>query len=149
MIELETLNSSVRPVKFAADSPPVGANVHSIGNPAASDALWVYTPGKVRSVYKKTWVAGKQGTEYAATIIEATSPTSPGDSGGPLFNDKGEQIGVTQGGIDDPKAQNFSYFIDVTEVRSFLKENRDHGSKTIPQNPRSSSTLPSTIIRIS
>ncbi len=124
MIQLEKLPPGVLPVKFAADSPGTGANVHSIGNPGASDALWVYTPGKVRSVYKKTWTAGKARTEHKATIIEATSPTSPGDSGGPLFNDKAEQIGVTQGGIVDPSAQGYSYFIDVTKIKAFLKEHK-------------------------
>lgn len=122
LIELDKVPSGVAPVRFAADSPSAGQNVHSIGNPAASDAFWIYTPGKVRSVYKKTWNVGN--TEYKSVIIEATSPTSPGDSGGPLFNDKGEQIGVTQGGLVDPKAQGFSYFIDVSEVKAFLKEHK-------------------------
>ncbi len=58
VIQLEKLAPGIVPVKFAADNPDVGTAVHSIGNPGASDALWVYTPGKVRSVYKKNWVAG-------------------------------------------------------------------------------------------
>ncbi len=124
VIQLEKLPPGIIPVKFAADNPDVGAAVHSIGNPGASDALWIYTPGKVRSVYKKNWVAGQERTEHKATIIETTSPTNPGDSGGPLFNDKCEQVGVTQGGIVDAKTQGYSYFISQAEVKALLKEHK-------------------------
>jgi S1-C subfamily serine protease len=113
-------------VAFSADSPLAGGKVYSIGNPAASDSMWVYTPGDVRNVYSKRWTAGIDGaptSEHSAKIIEATSPTSPGDSGGPCFNDRGEQIGVTQGGLSAKVAQGFSYFIDGSEVKAFLSRN--------------------------
>jgi serine protease Do len=115
-------------VRFAADSPSAGAKLHSIGNPGASEAMWVYTPGDVRAVYKKKWNSAIRGGaevfHHEAKVIEATSPTSPGDSGGPCFNDKGEQVGVTQGGLDAKVAQGYSYFIDVTEVKAFLKAHK-------------------------
>jgi hypothetical protein len=114
-------------VKFAADkglSP--GSKIYSIGNPGASDSLWVYTPGEVRQVYKKKWLAGTKTnfSEHEAIIIEATSLTTHGDSGGPCFNEKGEQCGVTQGGKNVTVAQGYSYFIDSEEVKIFLKKNR-------------------------
>jgi hypothetical protein len=111
-------------VRFAAESPFAGNKIYSIGNPGASEALWIYTPGDVRQVYKKKWESGSRGKvvgEHEARIIEATSLTSGGDSGGPCFNDKGEQVGVCQGGLNAIIAQGFSYFIDVSEVRTFLK----------------------------
>ncbi len=114
-------------VKFAADSPLAGSKIYSIGNPGASDAMWIYTPGDIRQVYKKTWVSGSKGKaigEHEARIIEATSLTSSGDSGGPAFNEKGEQIGVTQGGLNASIAQGFSYFIDSSEVKNFLKSKK-------------------------
>ncbi|MCE9533262.1 MAG: serine protease [Planctomycetes bacterium] len=125
--EMQKIRQGSLPVKFAADSPATGSKIFSIGNPAASDAMWAYTPGEIRNVYKKKWSSGSRGVkigDHEAMIIEATSPTSPGDSGGPCFNEKGEQVGVTQGGLDARVAQGFSFFIDCTEVKSFLKKNK-------------------------
>jgi hypothetical protein len=126
----------VASVRFASDSPTAGAKIYSIGNPGASGAMWVLSPGDVRSVYTKQWESGTPGRDrngrkvmikvgdHKAKIIEATSPTSPGDSGGPCFNDKCEQVGVTQGGKDASVAQGYSYFIDSSEVKAFLKKNK-------------------------
>ncbi len=110
-------------VRFPEESVFAGSKLYSIGNPAASEAMWNYTPGEVRQVYKKSWKSGgpdgKIIGEHECRIVEATSPISAGDSGGPCFNDKGEQIGVAQGGM---RANNsFSYFVDVSEVKTFLK----------------------------
>ena len=82
---------------------------------------------EVRNVYKKKWTSkgiGGVRSKHEVTIIEATSPTNPGDSGGPCFNDKGEQVGVTQGGLVSTVAQGFSYFVDTSDVKSFFDKNR-------------------------
>ena len=126
LIELQTVPEGAKPIKLAADSPGQGSRLHSIGNPGASDALWVYTPGEVRSVYTKTFQTGgknkEKGFQIQATIVEATSLVNPGDSGGPVVNNQGELVAVTQG--YDPGARGFSIFIDVSEVKQFLKENK-------------------------
>ena len=124
LIDPTKIPKGTLPVQFASDSPLAGSKIYSIGNPGASDAMWIYTPGDVRAVYKKQWVSssgGRKVADHDSRIIEATSPTSPGDSGGPCFNDKMEQVGVTQGGLRSAVAQAFSYFIDSSEVKTFLK----------------------------
>lgn len=126
ILQLARLPKGVEAVRFAEDTPGSAADVHSVGNPGASDALFVYSPGKVRTSYVKKWTAGGGSIllNIEAKIIESTSPTSAGDSGGPLFNSKGEQVGVTQGGLVDPKASGYSYFIDVSEVKTMLRNHR-------------------------
>ena len=52
--------------------------------------------------------------------MTATNPTNPGDSGGPLFNRHGQQVAVTQSG--NRAAQQVNTFVDVTEVRAYLKQ---------------------------
>ena len=106
---------------LAAESPDPGQTVHSLGNPGRSGALWVYTPGKVRQVYSKTWKAklDDRTHTFEARVIETDSPTNPGDSGGPLVNDKGELVGVTEGGATD--AQLLSLFVDLSEVKKLLR----------------------------
>ncbi len=125
-IQLEGLPPDAKALKLAKDSPSPGQRVHSIGNPSASGALWVYTSGSVRQVYHYKYMSGKDGDggfEVDARIVETQSPTNPGDSGGPLVNDRGELVGVTQG--SRLGAQAMSMFIDVTEVRDLLHSNRN------------------------
>ncbi len=121
IIQLDRLPKDIVAIKLASSSPDPGDNVHSIGSAGKSDALFGYVKGSVRQVYKKDWKAElepRKVASFSAKVIETDSPTNPGDSGGPLMNDKGELIGVTQGGALN--AQLVSTFIDVSEVKSLL-----------------------------
>lgn len=125
LIELEKLPAGVKAIPLASRSPTPGATVHSIGNPGKSGALWGYVKGTVRQVYQKRWRARLdrfQIANFEARIIETDSATNPGDSGGPLLNDEGELVGVTQGGAID--AQLVSTFIDISEVKRLLDSSR-------------------------
>jgi Trypsin-like peptidase domain/TPM domain len=120
LIRVDRLPEGANEIALGA-SPDPGQTVHSVGNPGRSGALWVYTPGKVRQVYDKKWQAKldeRTVLTFHAKIIETDSPTNPGDSGGPLANDKAELIGVTQGGALD--AQSLSTFVDISEVKRLM-----------------------------
>lgn len=136
LIQLDHLPDGVTAVPVAAKSVEPGQTVHSVGNTGKSDALWGYVPGKVRQVYKKEWRAkidANRILRFKAEVVETDSATNPGDSGGPLLNDKGELVGVTQGGAVD--AQLVSTFVDVSEVQRLLKS---EGVKTTrPEAPKS------------
>ena len=121
LIRIEAVAKDVEAVPLAADSPDTGANTHTIGNAGASGSLFGYVKGTVRQVYRKKWAAElepRKVINFEAKVVETDSPTNPGDSGGPLLNEKGELIGVTQGGAI--KAQLVSTFIDVSEVKKLL-----------------------------
>jgi tetratricopeptide (TPR) repeat protein len=122
IIQLESLPGGVAALKLAADSPHPGEHLHSVGNPGASAAFWVYTEGSVRQVVRrKMTVAG----QFIDTLVVVTSsPINPGDSGGPVVNDDGELVAVTSGGLFDPQVRLMSWCIDVTVVKAFLAEVR-------------------------
>jgi S1-C subfamily serine protease len=124
LIQLEVpLPPEAKVMKLAKDSPSPGQRVHSIGNPGASGALWLYTEGSVRQVYRKQFRTGKEGEGFIdvdARIVETQSPINAGDSGGPVVNDKGELVAVVQGHLSDAQARSMSFFIDVSEVRDLL-----------------------------
>ena len=69
-------------MKLASGSPNPGERVHSIGNPVASTAMWIYTSGTVRQVLSAKTSLGKK-QKLDAKVIETQSPIKPGDSGGP------------------------------------------------------------------
>jgi hypothetical protein len=138
LLQLESVPDNALALALSKDGATPGQTVHSIGNPGASGALWVYTPGKVRQVYLKKWQAKldeDQVATFEAHIVETDSATNPGDSGGPLVNDKGQMVGVTQGGAF--KERLLSTFIDVVEVKHFLntKEVRALGKLDVPKRP--------------
>jgi S1-C subfamily serine protease len=121
LIQLEVVPKGAQEVVLAAKSPSPGQRLHSIGNPGASGALWSYTQGTVRQVYTKKWrIRGDDAFDIDAKIVETQSPINQGDSGGPVLNDRGELVAVTQGHVNDDQARLVSIFIDVSEVRALL-----------------------------
>ena len=126
IVKLPSLPPGVASVPLARESVGPGDSVHSIGNPGASGALWAYSPGSVKAVYPKRWEVMDRDEgrayRYEAQVVETTSPVNPGDSGGPLVNGSAELVGVTQGGAISQNA--ISFFIDISEVRTVLKEKK-------------------------
>ena len=108
-------------LKFSAREPRPGERVHSVGNPSASGALWVYSTGTVRQVYRKEWRYA-DGAVRTARVVEMQSPINPGDSGGPVVNDGGEVVGVVSG--RKPDATLMSWCIATSEVTAYLAEAR-------------------------
>jgi hypothetical protein len=135
LVQLERLPEGAKPLALADKSLPPGAQVHTMGNPSVSQALWVYTHGHVRQqAYLDEWDVGgdqllaekpmplrvKEVQHLNAKMLETDSPINPGHSGGPLVDDRGRLVGVTHG--QNVVAKQLSIFIDVTEVRALLKK---------------------------
>jgi tetratricopeptide (TPR) repeat protein len=114
MIQVQELPKGVKELRITAGDVDVGETVHSVGNPGASGALWIYTSGTVRSVYRT-----KLTPPFEARIIETQAPINPGDSGGPVVNEFGDVVGVTKAYRKD--AQLVGICINADEVKSFLK----------------------------
>jgi S1-C subfamily serine protease len=132
VIELERLPESAREVKLASVSARPGQVLHAIGNPGAEPAMWLYATGKTRSVFRKKMMTGQDATNFKflidSRLLVSSIPVNPGDSGGPVVNDSGELVGITQGW--SKIGQQFSYAIDVEEVRGFLAKVQSGGMNT-------------------
>ena len=131
LIQLDSLPEKIEAVPLATGSPEPGSNTHTIGNAGKSGALFGYIKGTVRAVYQKQWKAElepRKVVSFDAKVVETDSPTNPGDSGGPLLNDQGELIGVTEGGALN--AQLLSTFVDVSEVKKLLESKSVRDLKT-------------------
>jgi predicted Zn finger-like uncharacterized protein len=127
LIQLDKLpEGDLDALPIATTPPSVTDRVFSVGNPepVRGGALWVPTPGHVRSLQRKRqWDAGNPGDavmHLEADVILTDSPTNHGDSGGPVVNTHCQMVAVVEGGVAEANA--LSIFIDISEVKAFLKE---------------------------
>lgn len=66
-------------------------------------------------------------------VVQTTAPISPGNSGGPLFNEQGEVIGVVTFTKQDTagRAQNLNYAVAIDEAKPLLGKT-DYEDKVVP-----------------
>ena len=117
LVELGKLPEGVTAIPLAKESSSPGEDVESIGNPGSTDALWVFTSGTVRAVYQKKFRTG--AGEHNFKVVETQSPINSGDSGGPVVNKNGEMVAISQAIAS--KARLVSYFVDISEIKTFLE----------------------------
>jgi hypothetical protein len=116
LVELQKLPADAQAVTLAEEGIGPGEAVQSIGNPGTTEALWVYTSGTVRAVYQKNFRTGVG--EHDFKVVETQSPINSGDSGGPVVNNQGQLVAISQ--AISPKARLVSYCVDISEIKSFL-----------------------------
>ncbi len=90
-----------------SDGVQIGQSVYAVGNPIGV-LEGTFAPGFVSSI------RGKEPNKS----IQITAPISPGSSGGPLLNDKGEVIGIIVGGITE--GQNLNFAIPSNYLKELL-----------------------------
>jgi len=91
-----------------AEKLSAGEGVFAIGSPL----------GLERTLSRGV-VATTQRNFEGLTYIQTTAALNPGNSGGPLFNDRGEVIGVTNMGI--PFGEGLGFAIPARYVRDFVR----------------------------
>lgn len=129
ILRLRESPKDVLPLAVAKKGVGVAHRVFTVGNPAASPSLWVYTEGTVRQLGKRRLQLDNRRT-LDAWVIEAQFPINPGDSGGPVVNDANELVGVNCAKSDT--AQLLSTLIDVREVRELLDRARPSSPEKTP-----------------
>lgn len=118
---------SLKALTFSADSAKQGEAVYAVGFPAAADILsdkeahtgdeTTITDGIISAVRNVT--VSPYGS--SVSILQINAAINSGNSGGPLFNAKGEVVGINTYGIND--SQGIFGAIDVCELKSFLADN--------------------------
>jgi S1-C subfamily serine protease len=128
VIQLERLPAGARALPISRRAPSPGEAIHAVGNSGVQfvagkpqGTLWRYSKGEVRQVYRKKFKTGNgKGLEFEvnARVVESQIPSNQGDSGGPVVNDRGELVAVTQSGSNSQQLVSFA--IDVAEARAVL-----------------------------
>lgn len=90
-----------------SDALRVGDKAIAIGNPSGADAPWSTTQGIVSALNREVTVTGTNTIE-ALTMIQTDAALNPGNSGGPLCNDRGEVIGIVARKMTDYEGVSFA-----------------------------------------
>jgi|TARA_B100001964_G_C14253556_1_gene611150 S1-C subfamily serine protease len=118
LIEVDGFPKNIGSVKFGKiEDVPIGSTVYSIGHPEGQ--TWTFNSGMVTQI-RPNYQWRYNNSTHRANIIQHEVPTNPGNSGGPLFNEKGLMVGVNSFLKGNAQLINFSVAID--EVEKFLKE---------------------------
>ena len=118
IIEVESLPAGVEALPLARQSANPGERVHTVGNPAASSALWVYNSGSVRAVAKKKVILAPAMQQVDCWTLEVQNPLNPGDSGGPMVNERIELVGVNSS--VSLKGTLVNSCVDIREVQAVI-----------------------------
>lgn len=99
-----------KPIQLASINPEVGEKVYAIGNPKG-----------LSGTISEGIVSGIRDLENKK-LIQITAPISPGSSGGPVLNNKGEVIGVAVGTL--ASGQNLNFAIPSSAVNALMQKNQ-------------------------
>ena len=103
------------PYFFDLNKRDVGTNVFTLGYPI-EDVMGSeikFTDGKISS---------KTGIKGDVTVYQISVPIQPGNSGGPLFDDKGNLIGITSSGLNRKyfNTENVNYAIKLSYLKNLV-----------------------------
>ena len=118
IVKISPLAGEKFPVAKTADYESVltGDRVVAIGTPSSLECAWTVTVGHVS--YAKRTLKMTDGTTHQ--VIQFDAAVNPGNSGGPLINDKGEVIGIVQLKIDQNDGIGFA--IPVSTIESLFEK---------------------------
>jgi len=102
------------PYNFKTISSDVGTKVYAFGYPMALSIM-----GKEIKV-TDGMISSKTGFDGDITTYQITAPIQAGNSGGPLFDEKGNLIGINSSGIRKDIADNVAYSIKTSYVLSLI-----------------------------
>jgi len=121
---LKIIDNSFSPLNslsynFKSDLVDVGTSVFALGFPLIQimGEEIKYTDGKISS---------KSGFKGSITTYQISVPIQPGNSGGPLFDESGNLIGITSSGINKTIASNANYAIKTKYLSMLVDEIDDH-----------------------
>jgi S1-C subfamily serine protease len=92
----------------------VGEHVFQIGQ--SLGLWWSFSSGDVAA---ERWL---DTGDITCLFVQTTTPTSPGNSGGGLYNDRGELVGIAH--ASTVKGQNLNFFVHPSHIRAFLAKHK-------------------------
>ncbi|GAC40962.1 S1C family serine protease [Paenibacillus popilliae] len=122
---LQIKASGLKPVAFAKQTPQVGEPVLALGTPQSMMLRNSATVGIVSGIERSYVAPGKWGYNYK--MIQADVAINGGNSGGPLYNMKGEVIGVNSSKFTGNDIDNMGFVIPADTVQMAIRHFMNYG----------------------
>lgn len=120
---LKITSSNFKPLSklsynFNTNILDVGSSVFALGYPLTQimGNEIKFTDGKISS---------KSGFQGDITTYQISVPIQPGNSGGPLFDEKGNLVGITSSGVNKQLADNANYAIKTSYLKLLIDSTND------------------------
>ena len=119
IIKASGLPKNMKVVRLGSQNDiDIGENVFAIGHPQGLPwSLSLGIVSQIRSDHEWTYV---DKSEHEADVIQNTTAISPGNSGGPLFNEAGKVVGIN---TSKAGGENLNFAVAVDELIELLKKN--------------------------
>jgi S1-C subfamily serine protease len=124
---------------FKTESSEVGTSVFALGFPMTQimGEEIKFTDGKINA---------KSGYKGEISTYQISVPIQPGNSGGPLFDNDGNLVGITSSGLDKSLTDNVNYAIKTKYLNLLIEEIND--KIELPKTVLSKTTLLTEKIKI-
>jgi len=110
-IVILSLHQAGKPLQLSKTTPKVGESVITIGNPRG-----------LENTLSTGIISGVRVID-GVTLLQTTTPISPGSSGGPLMTMNGKVIGVTTFYLKE--SQNVNFAVSTIDLSSLKNKNKD------------------------
>ncbi len=140
LIQVDAIPKDTHAIRVSKDGVGASDMVHCIGNSGLSGGLFDYCPGSVRNVASHRGRPKGSDFEINCRMVEHTAPINKGQSGGPVLNEAGDLVAVTQGNLSAENANSISLAVDLSEVKEFLKANKYARLLNVPASTVASAT---------
>lgn len=121
-----------------SDKVDIGDTIHAVGYPGVGGDTITYTEGKIAGFLDTVLPRGKDQLD----TFKITADTNPGNSGGLLMDDQGNQIGITYGARIIRDAKTMEKIAEFNEARMiniavpYINQAKQLENITSGQNPQ-------------
>jgi S1-C subfamily serine protease len=123
IVRLATLPGNARAVPLARQEVEPGDKVYRLGSPAAEHEAWKIHRGWVRWQRTHQMKYKESNQVVNCVLLKSDMVSHPGNSGGPVVNERGELVGIHCAAADGDKV---SYAVSLKEVQAVLAKTQEN-----------------------
>jgi serine protease Do len=113
-----------------SDEAQVGETVYADGNPGGTLSGTI-TEGIISALNREITVETDSGGTITLDVIQTSAAVSPGNSGGGLFNDQGELIGIVCAKSSDTSDEGLGFAIPINTAISIAEDIVENGAYSV------------------
>ncbi len=120
--------SDLTPVTLGnSDGTQVGDDVYAVGNPLG-ELAYTMTPGMVCGLDRVITTTDEiSGTSTSINMFQISAAVNAGNSGGPVYNSRGEVIGVVTAKYADEGVEGLGFAIPINDAITIAKQLIERG----------------------